>query len=96
MAAEVSISAAALAAVLALAASAALALVPGPAEPPPPPAAEPPGRHVQCLERRNGCEVCRRDGSGTEHCSLPGIACQPEAWRCITSGAGRVDSQPPR
>ncbi len=36
-----------------------------------------------CLEATNGCVVCRLPTQGTPlACSLPGIACQPQVWRC--------------
>jgi len=44
-------------------------------------------RNPSCAERTNGCEVCIGGGEqGTLKCSLPGIACQPDGWRCT---AGR-------
>jgi hypothetical protein len=37
-----------------------------------------------CLAWTDGCIVCRRDGA-TFSCSNPGIACQPQAPKCLAS-----------
>jgi hypothetical protein len=36
-----------------------------------------------CLAWTDGCIVCRRDGAALS-CSNPGIACQPQAPKCLT------------
>ncbi|MGE0767067.1 MAG: hypothetical protein AB7L90_11430 [Hyphomicrobiaceae bacterium] len=41
-------------------------------------------RYPQCRERTNGCERCVGVGNGRLGCSMPGIACQPQGWRCVT------------
>lgn len=46
-------------------------------------AADDPG----CLEWSNGCQVCQRWPDGTS-CSLPGIACEPGALRCLRRSDG--------
>ena len=51
---------------------------------------------AQCRESTNGCAICRVDLHGVKHCSLPGIACQPTGWRCITAEVTRTDSVLPR
>ena len=43
-------------------------------------------RDPSCSERTNGCAVCVRRHAGEMSCSLPGIACQPESWRCAQVG----------
>jgi hypothetical protein len=40
-------------------------------------------RDPLCRERTNGCELCARTETGGVGCSTPGIACQPEHWRCV-------------
>jgi hypothetical protein len=40
-------------------------------------------RNPRCRERTNGCELCARSETGGIGCSTPGIACQPEHWRCV-------------
>ena len=35
-----------------------------------------------CHEWSDACVVCTRTGSATAACSLPGIACQPQAITC--------------
>jgi hypothetical protein len=35
-----------------------------------------------CLAWTDGCTVCRRDGAALS-CSNPGIACQPQAPKCL-------------
>lgn len=46
--------------------------------------AEPPADvRTACLSATDLCRVCRLDTGGkVTGCSLPGIACVPEAWRC--------------
>lgn len=83
--------------VLALA-GAAWAQLPAPQTPPPGPSVpvgEPPTgvQATDCRESSNGCQVCLGDvRSG--RCSMPGIACQPSAWRCIKPQAASPDSPP--
>jgi hypothetical protein len=36
-----------------------------------------------CIEWTNLCRVCKRSVRGTSTCSNVGVACQPEALRCI-------------
>lgn len=45
-------------------------------------------RDPACIERTNGCEVCARGDDGKPKCSLPGIACQPDGWRCTVGAPG--------
>jgi len=52
-------------------------------------------RHPQCRERTNGCEMCIRDASGGVGCSTPGIACQPQRWRCVTDAEGQAERPSP-
>ena len=52
-------------------------------------------RHPRCRERTNGCELCIRDASGGVGCSTPGIACQPERWRCVTDAEGQTGRPSP-
>ncbi|MGU3663396.1 hypothetical protein ACLBX9_04315 [Methylobacterium sp. A49B] len=40
-----------------------------------------------CLEWTDGCKVCQRLAEGPA-CSLPGIACQPEAPHCLRRREG--------
>ncbi|MDP4024292.1 hypothetical protein Q8W71_16825 [Methylobacterium sp. NEAU 140] len=40
-----------------------------------------------CLEWSDGCTVCQRRAEGPA-CSLPGIACQPGAPRCLHRAGG--------
>jgi hypothetical protein len=54
------------------------ALLPNRAAPPPRSVADDPG----CLEWTDGCRVCQRLAEGPA-CSLPGIACEPGAPRCL-------------
>ena len=49
--------------------------------------AEAMSREPACRERTNGCEVCIAAGTAVARCSLPGIACQPEGWRCVREGS---------
>jgi hypothetical protein len=55
------------------------ALVPGPARHQ---VAAAPGEDTTCAEWGDGCHVCRR-AEGAVACSLPGIACVPQATRCL-------------
>ncbi|MDP4005157.1 hypothetical protein [Methylobacterium sp. NEAU K] len=56
-----------------------------------PPRHGPPVRSVAkdpaCLEWSDGCSVCQRLADGPA-CSLPGIACQPGALRCLRRSDG--------
>ncbi len=71
--------------------------VPGPSTPHASAPEAPPRQTVAiCAERTNGCIVCKRYPDGVEHCSLPGIACQPAAWRCMPDVTRPIDSQPAR
>ena len=76
---------------LGLLAMAAWSQLPGPT-PLEPETGAPREEAAACRERTNGCVICRRDATGAEHCSLPGIACQPSGWRCITSSVQPFDS----
>lgn len=40
-----------------------------------------------CLEWTDGCQVCKRWPEGVA-CSLPGIACEPSALRCLIRNDG--------
>lgn len=59
------------------------ALAPNRSGPAPRTAADDPG----CLEWSDGCQVCQRWPDGPS-CSLPGIACEPGALRCLRRGDG--------
>ena len=39
-------------------------------------------RQAQCAEFSDRCQICLRGQDGRISCSMPGIACQPQAWRC--------------
>lgn len=62
------------------------ALVPGRTVHGPAPGTEPAG-DMACLEWSDGCRVCQRLPEGPA-CSLPGIACTPEAPRCLRRAGG--------
>ncbi|AWN41266.1 hypothetical protein [Methylobacterium durans] len=62
------------------------ALLPGHPAQGPASAAEPSG-DVACLEWSDGCRVCQRLPEGPA-CSLPGIACTPEVFRCLRRAGG--------
>jgi len=52
-------------------------------------------RDPACTERTNGCEICARDIDGKPKCSLPGIACQPDGWRCTADEPGTREKPRP-
>lgn len=42
--------------------------------------------HPDCASFFDGCQICRKQESGSLACSTPGIACSKESWRCQEPG----------